>query len=126
MTLAEKVATMMSRRELNTRDRDFADAWVLSRVRTFTAVELRDAIASVAEHRNHEVVPLSVALENMPDRQTSYMAMLARMAYQQLPPASWVKLLAEVRAFIDPLLTPQAEALDSWDPATQSWTSLRE
>lgn len=30
MTLAEKVATMMSRRELNTRDRDFADVWALS------------------------------------------------------------------------------------------------
>ncbi len=30
MTLAEKVATMMSRRELNTRDRDFADVLVLS------------------------------------------------------------------------------------------------
>lgn len=126
MTLAEKVATMMSRRELNTRDRDFADVWVLSRVRAFDAEQLRSAITNVAEHRNHEIVPMSVALENMPDRQTSYAAMLARMAYQRLPPASWSRLLAEVRAFIDPLLTAQPEALDSWDPATQSWTSPRE
>ena len=126
MSLAEKVATMMSRRELNTRDRDFADVWVFSRVRAFAAAELRSAITSVAEHRNHEIVPLSVALENMPDRQASYTAMLARMAYQRLPPASWTELLAEVRAFIDPLFDPQLEALDSWDPATQSWTSPRE
>jgi hypothetical protein len=126
MTLAEKVATMMSRRELNTRDRDFADVWVFSRVRAFDAVELRSAITSVAEHRNHEIVPLSVALENMPDRQTSYTSMLDRMAYQRLPPASWTELLADVRAFIDPLFDPQPEALDSWDPATQSWTSPRE
>jgi Nucleotidyl transferase AbiEii toxin, Type IV TA system len=125
MTLAEKVATMMSRRELNTRDRDFADVWVLSRVRAFDAAELRSAITSVAEHRNHEIVPLSVALENMPDRQTSYTAMLDRMAYQRLPPASWTELLAQVRAFIDPLFTTQPEALDSWDPVTQSWTSPR-
>ena len=126
MTLAEKVATMMSRRELNTRDRDFADVWVFSRVRAFDAVELRSAITSVAEHRNHEIVPLSVALENMPDRQTSYTSMLDRMAYQRLPPSSWTKLLAEVRAFIDPLFATQPEALDSWDPATQTWTSLGE
>jgi hypothetical protein len=126
MTLAEKVATMMSRRELNTRDRDFADVWVFSRVRAFDAVELRSAITSVAEHRNHEIVPLSVALENMPDRQTSYTAMLDRMAYQRLPPSSWTKLLAEVRAFIDPLFATQPQALDSWDPATQTWRSLGE
>ena len=126
MSLAEKVATMMSRRELNTRDRDFADVWVFSRVRAFDAAELRCAITSVAEHRNHEIVPLSVALENMPDRQTSYTAMLARMAYQRLPPSSWTKLLAEVRAFIDPLFATQPHALDSWDPATQTWTSLGE
>ena len=79
MSLAEKVATMMSRRELNTRDRDFADVWVFSRVRAFNAAELRSAITSVAEHRNLEIVPLSVALENMPDRETSYAAMLDRL-----------------------------------------------
>jgi hypothetical protein len=62
----------------------------------------------------------------MPDRQTSYTAMLDRMAYQRLTPASWMELLAEVRAFIDPLFDPQPEPLGSWDPATQSWTSLRE
>lgn len=126
MTLAEKVATMMSRRELNTRDRDFADVWVLSRMRAFDATALRSAITSVAEHRNHEIVPLSVALEHMPDRQTSYTAMLDRMAYQQLLPTSWAEVLAEVRAFIDPLLTAEPQALDSWDPAIQSWTSPRE
>jgi hypothetical protein len=109
---------MMSRRELNTRDRDFADVWVFSRVRAFDAAELGSAITTVAEHRNHEIVPLSVALENMPDRQTSYTAMLDRMSYQRVPPASWTELLAEVRAFIDPLFDPQPEALGSWEPPT--------
>jgi hypothetical protein len=40
-TLAEKIATMMERGELNTRDRDFADVWVLSRIHTIGAVDLR-------------------------------------------------------------------------------------
>jgi Nucleotidyl transferase AbiEii toxin, Type IV TA system len=122
MSLAEKVATMMSRRELNTRDRDFADTWVLSRVHRFAAGELRSAIIQVAEHRNHELVTLAVALADMPDRQQTYAAMLGRMAYQRMPPKSWPLLLEEIRAFIDPLIEDTAGRLIEWDPATQAWT----
>jgi hypothetical protein len=93
MTLAEKIATMMSRGELNTRDRDFADVWVLSRVLAIPAPALREAIIEVAGHRKHEVVPLAEALANMPDRQALYTAMSKRMAYQRVPPASWEDLL---------------------------------
>jgi hypothetical protein len=122
MTVAEKVATMMSRRELNTRDRDFADVWLLSRVQRFGATELHSAITQVADHRKHEIVPLAVALADMPDRQRSYAAMLNRMAYQRRPPGSWEALLADVSAFVDPLISDSA-ALDTWDPETQRWTA---
>jgi hypothetical protein len=122
MSLAEKVATMMSRRELNTRDRDFADTWLLSRVHGFAASELRSAIVDVAEHRNHDVVTLAVALADMSDRQQTYTAMLGRMAYQRMPPESWPMLLDEIRAFIDPLIEDTAGQLIEWDPATQTWT----
>ena len=122
MSLAEKVATMMSRRELNTRDRDFADTWVLSRVHRFAAGELRSAIVEVAAHRNHDVVTLAVALAHMPDRQQTYTAMLGRMAYQRMPPESWQVLLEEIRAFIDPLIEDTTGRLLEWDPATQAWT----
>ena len=66
MTLAEKIATMMSRRELNTRDRDFADVWVLSRSLDLPASVLHFAIREVAAHRHDDVVPLSEALAEMP------------------------------------------------------------
>ena len=122
MSLSEKVVTMMSRRELNTRDRDFADTWVLSRVHRFKAGELRLAIVEVAEHRNHQVTTLAIALADMPDRQQTYTRMLARMAYQRMPPASWPVLLDEIRAFIDPLIEDAAGQLTEWDPATQGWT----
>ncbi|HEV7943757.1 MAG TPA: nucleotidyl transferase AbiEii/AbiGii toxin family protein [Solirubrobacteraceae bacterium] len=122
MSLAEKVATMMSRRELNTRDRDFADTWILSRVHSFRASELRSAIVDVAARRNHEVVTLAAALADMPDRQQTYTAMLGRMAYQRTPPASWRELLNEIRAFIDPLIEDATRQLSKWDPATQTWT----
>lgn len=122
MSLAEKVATMMSRRELNTRDRDFADTWVLSRVHRLAASELRSAIVEVAAHRNHDIVTLTVALADMPDRQQTYTAMLERMAYQRMPPESWKVLLDEIRAFVDPLVQDATGQLAEWDPATQTWT----
>lgn len=122
MSLAEKIATMMSRRELNTRDRDFADTWVLSRVHRFAADELRSAISEVAAHRNHGIVTLAAALAEMPDRQQTYTAMLGRMAYQRIPPESWPLLLEEIRAFIDPLIEDTAARLIEWDPATHAWT----
>lgn len=121
LTLAEKIATMMSRRELNTRDRDFADVWTLSRTLTLSAASLRSAITDVADHRRHDVISLSEALAEMPDRQVPYAAMLSRMAYQRPLPPSWSELLADVCAFVDPLVTDTDERLGSWDPADRDW-----
>lgn len=112
---------MMSRRELNTRDRDFADVWVLSRVQTVPAAKLREAIIEVAAHRKHEVVTLAEALADLPDRQPSYTAMLNRMAYQRVPPASWNDLVVDVQAFVDPVIRDKAGRLHTWDPAASRW-----
>jgi hypothetical protein len=70
-------------------------------------------------------VPLAEALADMPDRQASYTAMLNRMAYQRVPPASWSELLADVRAFVDPLLADTTASLEAWDPAALRWTSYQ-
>jgi Nucleotidyl transferase AbiEii toxin, Type IV TA system len=122
LTLAEKIATMMSRRELNTRDRDFADVWVLSRSLNLPAATVRSAIYEVAAHRGHDVVPLSTAMADMPDRQAPYSAMLTRMSYQRVPPALWRDLLADVRAFVDPLIDSVDGELTSWDAEALRWT----
>jgi nucleotidyltransferase AbiEii toxin of type IV toxin-antitoxin system len=121
LTLAEKIATMMSRRELNTRDRDFADVWTLSRTLTLSAARLRGAIDEVAGHRGHDVIPLREALAEMPDRHAPYAAMLSRMAYQRPLPQSWSELLGDVRDFVDPLVTDADARLTSWDPVDCAW-----
>lgn len=121
LTLAEKIATMMGRRELNTRDRDFADVWTLSRTLSVNAATLRTSIVEVAEHRGHDVVPLSDALAEMPDRQGPYAAMLSRMAYQRPLPQSWRELLTDVRDFVDPLVTDADGRLTMWDPVDRIW-----
>jgi hypothetical protein len=122
LTLAEKIATMMSRRELNTRDRDFADVWVLSRSLTLPAAPVRSAIYEVAAHRRHDVLPLSETLVDMPDRQVPYSAMLARMSYQRVPPMQWRDMVADVTAFVDPLIASADGKLTSWDPDALRWT----
>jgi hypothetical protein len=48
LNLAEKVVTAMQRRETSTRDRDFADLWVTSRLHRLDAQELRGHILAVA------------------------------------------------------------------------------
>jgi predicted nucleotidyltransferase component of viral defense system len=119
-TLAEKLATMMERGELNTRDRDFADVWVLSRLHAIDGERLRTTLLAVAEHRQHAVEPLSQALANLPDRQQSYDALRVRASFALLPPDRWTDLVADVTAFVDPVV----KALDGpllWSPETTRW-----
>jgi len=120
-TLAEKVATMMERGELNTRDRDFADVWVLSRIHSIDGAALRSTLYAVAEHRGHPVLPLSEALADMPDRQRSYDALRRRASFTLAPPDRWTDLIADVIAFVDPLISDDADLLSTWDPKTCRW-----
>lgn len=121
LTLAEKTVTMMSRRELNTRDRDFADVWTLSHVLAIRATDLKTAIEEVAYHRGQEIIPLSEALAEMPDRQVPYAAMLSRMSYKRPLPSLWSELLDGVRDFVDPVVTDSDGRLTSWDPRNRVW-----
>lgn len=119
-TLAEKIATMMERGELNTRDRDFADVWVLSRLHAIDGEHLRTTLVAVAEHRQHAVEPLSQALADLPDRQRSYDALRARASFALSPPRRWTDLVADVTSFVDPLLDAVGGSW-SWNPMTMRW-----
>jgi hypothetical protein len=120
LNLAEKIVTAMQRRETSTRDRDFADLWVCSWRFDFEAAELLGHIREVAEHRRQSIVPLDDALANMPDRQQPYAAMVRRMSYLAPPPERWTDLLADVIAFVDPLLSDDA-VLPRWSCGSASW-----
>ena len=121
LNLAEKIVTAMQRRETSTRDRDFADLWVASRRHRLTAPELRGHILAVASHRQQPVMPMAVALANMPDRQQSYAAMVERMSYLSPPPEHWTGLIDGVIDFIDPLLADEEERFSHWDPEKLAW-----
>jgi hypothetical protein len=121
LNLAEKIVTAMQRRETSTRDRDFADLWVCSRRFDFAAAELRGHIREVAEHRRQAIISLADALANMPDRQQPYAAMVRRMSYLAPPPERWTDLLADVVAFVDPLLGDVDGELSQWCCGSASW-----
>jgi predicted nucleotidyltransferase component of viral defense system len=121
LNLAEKIVTAMQRRETSTRDRDFADLWVCSRRFDFEAAELLGHIRDVAEHRQQTVMPLAEALANMPDRQQPYAAMVRRMSYLAAPPEGWTDLVADVIAFVDPLLDGDDGVLSRWSCDGASW-----
>lgn len=119
LNLAEKIVTAIQRRDTSTRDRDFADLWVTSRLHRLDATEVREHVATVAAHRGEPIVPLAAALKDMPDRQRSYEAMVGRMSYRFPPPERWEDLIAGVIELVDPLLG--GHTLTSWDPTTLSW-----
>jgi hypothetical protein len=121
LNLAEKIVTAMQRRELSTRDRDFADLWVTSRLHRLDAPDLREQVAMVAAHRGQAIITMAEALANMPDRQQPYAAMVSRMSYGFPPPELWVDLIAGVIEFVDPLLTDTTGALAYWAPERLRW-----
>ncbi len=120
-TLAEKIATMMERGELNTRDRDFADVWVLSRLHVIDGRRLRTTLRAVAEHRQHPLEPLAQALVDLPDRQQSYDALRARASFAFAPPERWADLVADVISFADPLVADADEDHLGWNPTSVRW-----
>lgn len=120
LNLAEKVVTAMQRRETSTRDRDFADLWVTSRLHRIDAQELHGHILDVASNRNQPVVTMAEALAHMPDRQLSYEPMVERMSYLTAPPQRWTELIDGVIEFVDPLLVDHGR-FSHWDPEKLSW-----
>lgn len=123
LNLAEKIVTAMQRGAANTRDRDFADIWVASRLQSLDAGPLREHIVSVAETRDQPLIPMKQALDQIPDRQATYSAMVERMSYMTLPPESWDALLKGVIRFADPLIDDGEGNLIRWSPDREAWTS---
>jgi hypothetical protein len=70
----------------------------------------------------HPVVLLSEALAELPDRQRSYDALRQRASFTLAPPDRWTDLVADVIAFVDPLIRDDAGMLSAWDPKACRWT----
>lgn len=117
--IAEKAETMMALGDANTRDRDFADIFVLSRVHSFNARKLRESLYKVARHREREPRLLSSVLHRLPiERQRSWRAFRERSGLSFLP-EDFAEVVSEVIAFVDPVVADKG--LTAWDPAARRW-----
>jgi Nucleotidyl transferase AbiEii toxin, Type IV TA system len=118
--IAEKAITMLTLGDANTRDRDYADVYLLSRVHPIEADSLRSALRAVAEHRGVELAPLEPLLETLPEsRQRSWTAFRARVGLDVLP-ERFADVVDAVAAFLDGLAS---DGIVRWSPADRRWVS---
>ena len=120
MVLAEKVVTAIDRGIANTRWRDFADVYVLTRLHPVDAAEFRASVKTVAEYRNVAFTPLLPALAPMRDwAQRRWRAWRTRSHREHELPGAFADVLAAVAGFADPVLSETA--VGQWNPSAKSW-----
>lgn len=122
--IAEKVETVISRGDTNTRERDYADVLALSRVHPVQASGLRRALEETAAHRGTQLVPLAEVLDTLPAaRQRDWRAFLDRSHLTTMP-ESFAETVEQVRAFVDPVLRDDPD-LVRWNPSVGEWGRRR-
>ena len=118
--IAEKVETMISRGDANTRERDYADVLALSKIHPVEAIRLRQALEETTTHRGTKLAPLAEALDTLPTaRQRDWRAFLDRSRLTTMP-ESFAETVEEVGTFVDPVLRGDPD-LVRWDPSAGEW-----
>lgn len=114
--IAEKLhAYTMPRARPNTRVKDLPDLALLGTIRPLDAARVREAIARTFGSRRVHPVPAS-----LPPPPEAWTAPYARMAeLDDLPWRTLAEVEAVARAFLDPLLASERDAV--WDPASWIW-----
>lgn len=120
--LAEKIVTMIERGDTTTRERDFADVFVLIRRHAINAETFARALRATATHRGADLQPLRTALVVLAmARQADWARFVERSGLESELPASYAEAIDAIAAFADPVLTGQIER-GSWHPELTSWT----
>lgn len=121
MILAEKLVTAVQRGDANTRWRDFADVYALTRAASIDGAELEQAIDTVARFRDAARIPLATLLTGLPARaQTRWAAWRGDQGLADRLPEDFATVLDEVMSFADPALTGRTRSM-TWSPALRSW-----
>lgn len=121
--LAEKIVTMISRGDANTRDRDFGDVWLIGQQIDVAAQLLMDDMRRTAEHRAVGIQPLAEVLDDIREvRQASWQRYRTRTGLTILP-SRFDEALDFCVAFADPLLRGNVTEA-TWSPDAQTWNIL--
>jgi len=123
MVHAEKIVTAVQRGIANTRWRDFADIYLLSRRHEIDGARQRRSTVTVAAHRSVTIEPLAEALAGFAEyAQSRWANWVRKQRLDDRLPADFANLLAEIRRFADPVLSDEVEGR-TWDPAERTWSA---
>lgn len=124
MVHAEKVVTAVARGTVNTRWRDFADVYRLSRHHSLDGADLAGSVRHVARHRQVDLIPLARVLDGYGEiGQARWAAWRRKQQLEGRLPNQFAEVVSAVVAFADPVITGPAGGL-VWDPASGSWRSV--
>lgn len=122
MVFAEKISASVQWETVNTRWRDFADIWSLSRQHDVNGRDLCAALETVANHQQVRLAPLSEILDGFADiAQSRWGAWRRRSNLESTLPADFADVLGGVFAFADPALTGEAANLN-WHALALEWS----
>ncbi len=118
---AEKIVTAIDRGTVNTRWRDFADIYLLSRRHAVDGTELVRSIQSVVAHRQVLLVPLADVLAGYGEiGKERWIAWRRRQLLEDRLPVQFAEVVSAVTSFADPAITGTAKDR-TWDPAAGVW-----
>ena len=121
MVLAEKLVTAIDRGTANTRWRDFADIYLLSRHHSVDGADLAEATLRVADYRGVELAPLAEVLDGLGGlAQSRWVAWRAKQDLTDRLPEAFADVVSAVIAFGDPVATGAAAGA-SWKPERTTW-----
>jgi len=121
MVVAEKLVTASQRGIVNTRWRDFADIYTLTRTHDFDSAQTHEAIQAVANHRHIELRPLREQLTGYAQiGQARWQAWRARQNLADRLPEEFGEVIERVLIFADGCyMTPTAT---TWSSTNLTWT----
>jgi hypothetical protein len=117
MVLAEKIVTALERGSASTRWRDFGDIFVVTGRRPFRAGAVRQALQTVADHRQVELASLDDALDGYAEiGQLRWASWRRKLQLTETLPEDFTHALESLKVFAGPVITGSVDDLAAWDP----------
>lgn len=121
MVLAEKLVTAIDRGTANTRWRNFADLFLLTRQHPVAGSELTEATRRVAEYRGVELALMADVLDGLAElAQARWVAWTAKQDLTDRLPEAFAEVSNAVIAFGDPVISGTV-ADANWRPESAAW-----
>ena len=124
VVLAEKLCTAVELGSGNSRVRDYADIWTLTRRHNVRAADLLTALAATSRHRGVELRPLRDVLDEYGTaRAGAFDAYRRRLGPDAAKlPSSFTVVVHDVIAFADSALSGDLESDSTWRAHTSTWS----